>query len=242
MTKIDAITFDLWKTLLEPANVEGYLIETLKEYCIEKEKKYSFTQLKTALTISQATYKKNRDNFPYPHFYTRNHLDLILNQIGQKEFGKREEKLLDDFEKASLKVLPKVIASAKEILQILSQEYKIGLISDTGITPGKNLVQTLEYFNLKQYFTRFIFSDEVGFYKPNPQLFKVALAKLNSKRNESIHIGDYLHTDVIGAHKYGMKTIWINRHEPLKKIVEVSPDYEVEKLADILPIIKGFAS
>ena len=141
---------------------------------------------------------------------------------------------------ASYYVLPTIIESTKELFVNSSQNYRIGLISDTEMTPGKFLIQILEKLDLRQFFDAFVFSDEIGFYKPNSKLFQTALSKLECNPNESLHIGDYLHTDIIGAQSFDMNTIWINRHEALKNIADVSPDYIVENLLDLLPIINNF--
>lgn len=240
MTKIRAITFDLWKTLLEPSSIEQYLIESLQNYSKKKHLSFSSEQLEQALAVPKLNYKEHRDFPPYIHFYTEERLILILNQLGQNMEGNLEKKLFHDFEMTSHYVLPTIIESTRELLENLSQNYQIGLISDTGMTPGKILIQILEELDIRQYFDTFVFSDEIGFYKPNSKMFQTALSKLKCNSNESIHIGDYQHTDIIGAQSFGMHTIWINRHEALKNIKDVSPDYIVENLLEILPIIKNF--
>ncbi len=240
LTKIQVITFDLWKTLLEPISIEKNLIESLHNYSKKKQLSFSSEQIKQALTVPKLDYKKHRDLPPYSHFYTEDRLILILNQLGQKSIDELEKNLLYDFEMVSYYVLPTIIESARDLLENFSKNYRIGLISDTGMTPGKIIIQILEELDLRQFFDAFVFSDEVGFYKPNSKMFQTALSKLESNPDESIHIGDYLHTDIIGAQSFGMKTIWINRHEARKNIVDVTPDFIVENLLEILPIINNF--
>ena len=50
------------------------------------------------------------------------------------------------------------------------------------------------------------FSDEVGHYKPAPQIFEAALAALGAEPEEAMHVGDLRRTDIAGAAALGMRT------------------------------------
>ena len=58
-----------------------------------------------------------------------------------------------------------------------------------------------------QYFEAFVFSDEVGFSKPDVRAFEQAGRALGAAAHEMAHIGDLRRTDVAGAQNAGLKAI-----------------------------------
>jgi len=58
------------------------------------------------------------------------------------------------------------------------------------------------------HFDHWSFSDEVGWYKPAPQIFEHALAGLGGIEPEhAAHVGDLRRTDVAGAKAMGMVAV-----------------------------------
>jgi HAD superfamily phosphatase (TIGR01668 family) len=51
--------------------------------------------------------------------------------------------------------------------------------------------------------------------KPNPAFFEYVLDSLNTKPEETVMIGDRLHSDVLGGNRMGMYTIFIAKRGPI---------------------------
>ena len=79
-------------------------------------------------------------------------------------------------------------------------------------------------------------SGEFGKGKPAPEIFNYALGLLGVEKNEVVMIGDNPKTDILGASKVGIDSIWINHHG--RELTEITPTFEVNRLKEILPIIK----
>jgi FMN phosphatase YigB (HAD superfamily) len=60
---------------------------------------------------------------------------------------------------------------------------------------------------LKQHFSGFAFSDEVGHAKPHPDMFEAARRQMGLGYNEMVHIGDRDHNDIKGAQTMGMRAV-----------------------------------
>jgi len=60
---------------------------------------------------------------------------------------------------------------------------------------------------------KIITSEDALFYKPNENIFKMAMEKNNLNANEIIHIGDSISNDITGANKVNIKSIWLNRND-----------------------------
>ena len=83
----------------------------------------------------------------------------------------------------------------------------LGVISDTGLTPGRILTTFMERDGVLDYFGALTFSDETGFPKPHPQMFLRTLARLGVPPREAAHVGDMPRTDVAGAQALGMLSV-----------------------------------
>jgi len=117
----------------------------------------------------------------------------------------------------------------------------MGIISNTGITPGYILRKVLERAQTSAFFRVMVFSDEIGFSKPHRLMFETALKELDAHPSEAIHIGDGLRTDIAGAKAIGMKAIWIKNEETTTSGLYM-PDYEVSTLPQVITILSLQAS
>ena len=102
---------------------------------------------------------------------------------------------------------PVLIQHIKPVLANLSELYPMGIISDSALTPASYARQLMERDDILQYFSAFTFSDETAHTKPEVGQFHATLKKLNAEPAESVHIGDIVRTDIVGAKNAGMKAI-----------------------------------
>ena len=54
-------------------------------------------------------------------------------------------------------------------------------------------------------------SEDAKSYKPRTELFELALQRTGLEKDEIIHIGDSVSSDVKGASKVGIRALWLNR-------------------------------
>lgn len=90
---------------------------------------------------------------------------------------------------------------------------------------------------LVPYFDKIVISGDFGRGKPDPALFEHALSLLSLKKEEAIMVGDNLMTDILGANRAGIKSVWVNRHN--KERNDVIPVYEISKLSELFPILEA---
>ena len=84
---------------------------------------------------------------------------------------------------------------------------KLGLVSNTSWPSGAH-DQDLERFDIKDLLECRLYSCEVGWEKPAPQIFEAALDCMGLQPEETAFVGDFLRYDVAGAHAVGMRGIW----------------------------------
>ena len=231
---IKAITFDLWNTLFQNKSYSDNRINFLSQYFANKGKDIDKVFLKKCYDHIFLHYSD--EDFDR-HIYNEVRIEKVLGCLNlYLSFFEREEIKLT-IESVMLGDPPLLKPGVSDTLKELEQQYKIGLISNTGITPGRIIKEVLKNYDLLKYFQVTVFSDEIGYYKPNKILFQTALKHLRSEPEKSIHVGDLLHTDIKGAKDYGMLNIWFNDlNQPPDS--DVVPDFEVKSMKEIINIIK----
>ena len=136
---------------------------------------------------------------------------------------------------------PPAHGDAVDVLHsVRAMGLRIGLISNTGMTPGTTFRTYLANNRMLEYFDTLTFSDEVKMSKPAKEIFLMTLRSLNAAPGQTVHVGDSIRNDVAGARKCGLKTVWITgfseRDDPSDPATE--PDETVDDLAAVVPAIK----
>ncbi|MDE1858391.1 MAG: HAD-IA family hydrolase [Thaumarchaeota archaeon] len=85
--------------------------------------------------------------------------------------------------------------------------YALGLISNAPADTEKVVVP----LGLDRYLPTIVFSGIVGYTKPHPEIFNIAMKRAGARPEESVHVGDLYEADVVGARNAGMKGLLIDR-------------------------------
>lgn len=124
----------------------------------------------------------------------------------------------------------------QELLQQLKQEHYVLHIITNGFMEIQDI--KLKTTDIQQYFDVILCSEEVGKQKPHPLVFETALARAGAKKQESIMIGDNLHTDVLGAERAGISAILF---DPQQQHARGTHDWHVQQLNEIPGLIPWIA-
>lgn len=234
---IKAVTFDLWNTLIEDRDYTDFRVKALANTLNRIGLKISLASIREAFTSAQ-TYVYNvwrKENYKFVTAEER--VDFILEKLSvQLPRGLRAE-VLTQFKKAALLDPPHLTPDALETLRFAASKYRVGLISDSGITPGTFLRKILSGHQVLKYFDYSVFSDENGFNKPHKTMFEKTLSGLGVKAHEAVHVGDLLQTDVTGAKASGMKAIWLNK-TGMEEAGQYKPDCQIEELAKLIDALE----
>lgn len=79
-------------------------------------------------------------------------------------------------------------------------------------------------------------SEVVGAEKPDPEIFQYALREAGVDPANAVHVGNRLDTDVRGARRVGLRTVWVVRGEaPPNPTPEqlAEPDIAIDSLAEL---------
>ncbi len=147
---------------------------------------------------------------------TREQIDILLQvlDIGHPTSWPDSlmDRLIDAYTAPILSQLPVPIEGASDVLSALERRgIRLGLICNTGRTPGKTLRIILERLGLAKHFSKQTFSDELGLRKPHPEIFRQTLTALGVRPPEALHVGDTLTSDIVGAQAVGVRSAHFSR-------------------------------
>ena len=86
---------------------------------------------------------------------------------------------------------------------------------------------------------RVVTSDDVRSYKPDRRIFDEALGLTGWRRDRVLHVGDSLHSDVLGAARAGLRSAWVNRAHRIHDIGTHPPDYELPDLDALTHLVRN---
>jgi len=150
--------------------------------------------------------------------------------------GVEDDNFAKSMGKMYLDLLPErtmLIPHAKELLDYLSEKYKLTIISN-GFAEVQH--KKLKNSKIDHYFDYVVLSEEAKSLKPDRQIFDFALKLNNAKAEESIMIGDIFQADIIGAQNIGIDQIFFNWRKIELKENETAT-YIVNSLAEIFDIL-----
>ncbi|MFX1281180.1 MAG: HAD family hydrolase [Promethearchaeota archaeon] len=238
---IQAITFDLWNTLIINKSYSKQRLEKFFQFLQEREIFLSFEDLRKSYDNKFHFTEVTFEEIGFHHIYTEERVINVLRELNLEIPREDLEILINNFEVMMLQDPPLLKTGVKKTLEELAPTYQIGLISNTGITPGRILSKMLDGHNILDLFDITIFSDETGYFKPHMKMFEIPLKKLNCKRENAIHIGDMLETDVKGANEYQILSVWLNETNK-ESSLEIKPDYEIKEIPEIIQIINEISN
>lgn len=119
---------------------------------------------------------------------------------------------------------------------LVDKGYKLGIIANQKLgTEGR-----LESWGLRQYFEVIASSAEIGYAKPDKEIFEKAFELAKCTAAESIMVGDRLDNDIIPAKALGMKTVWLKNGLAKYQDAELGKnvaDYQIYSLSELPHIL-----
>lgn len=154
----------------------------------------------------------------------------VLSPLGISEVSEIDRVNRDFLERTAYKT--KTIPGAHELMEYLHARYRTFILSN-----GFREVQArkLEASGLSPFFNGLILSEDAGIHKPNKEIFYYALMSTNSRRTQSLMIGDSWEADMVGARNARIHQMWFN--PSCRKSRGFKPTYTVASLHEIAGIL-----
>lgn len=183
------------------------------------------------------TYRPINDQFWYlyhNHKVSKEELRLGRFRETLTRFSIQDENLVEILAQQYIDISPQKTAlfpDTVEVLEYLSSRYDLHII-----TNGFSEVQRIKITNcgLTDFFKNILISEEIGWQKPQPQIFEHAFKIASTTPHNAVMIGDSLQTDIEGAMNCGMDSVYFN---PKNKWHKFAPTFEIRSLLELKDIL-----
>lgn len=235
---IKVVTFDFWGTLYRNVN-------SLKHERKDRLRHY-LDQAGIEGVSDEAIYQAMADSWViWDEIWRREQrtldvygfLDLVFPRLGVTLPEAMHDELAQVLQEAIFTGNTIATDHIIEVVEQLAQTKVLGVISDTGVSSGKYLQRLLDRDHPGR-FTFGLYSDEIGMAKPQIQVFAQVLKITGCKPEEVVHVGDLLHTDVLGARQAGMHSV---RYIGVRNIEEAGyeeAEYVIDDYRELIAIIE----
>lgn len=204
---IRAVTFDFWNTIACARSGTAMVTarhEAVVAACNACDIEIEAELLAAALEEVTASYEQSWS--VGTHFHPSEGAEMLVRALGVE--GRAREAVAEAFLSAGRGAKLELAPDIRPCLEALGERgLRLGIVCDVGFTGGELLRELLDREGLLGHFSGWAFSNEVGHYKPSPQIFEVVLAALGAAPGEAVHVGDLRRTDIAGANAIGMGTV-----------------------------------
>ena len=190
----NVILFDLFQTLVTLNSLEIKQIHTYEILGIKKEEWEN--------ELFEGSRERLTGKIKDPIQIIKSIAHAINPKIQSDLIIKATSNRLLKFEKALLNVTENTINTLKTLK---SMNKKIGLISNADFTE----MGAWNKSPLKDLFDSIVFSCEVGFAKPDKEIYEYNLNELGEKIENAVFVGDGASHELYGAKQIGLSTIMI---------------------------------
>ena len=150
--KIEAVTFDLWETLIHARNYREHRLPELIRVLREQGSTTPDDEIEAAYNSGFEYSMKTIPLEGYRHIETHEIVNTVLEKTGYNTPETRD-KLIQIYEEAILSNPPILKEGVFEALDYVKSRYKVGLVSVTGVSPGRLVRDILKEEGVLDYLT-----------------------------------------------------------------------------------------
>jgi putative hydrolase of the HAD superfamily len=229
-TLYQAILFDLGWTLIYPSPTrQEVIIDTLDSYGYQ----LTHENFRKGSQVADKYYQSYRWDFRTTEALKGFWITYYRILLENLEEAIKDDELVFLIEKnVRSKVQYYSYSDTIPLLTTIKQKgWTLGMVSNW----SQNLHKICKTLGLEAFFDVIVVSDIVGWHKPQPQIFELALEKLKIRPNTTLYVGDDYIADILGAQSVGIIPIHIDRKDscPYDECIHIS------SLGELIPIIES---
>lgn len=225
--KYKMIIFDADDTLFDFQKAEAYAFEkALNEMGLAYKEEY----LKVYIELNKKIWKEMEDGKITQEELKQERFRRFLDQVNlEGDTLKFSNSFLRNLSEAGF-----LFDDSLDLVKQLSKSYRLVMI-----TNGLTRVQKyrVREHPIAKYFEKVIISEEIGYKKPDSNIFEKGLSGLLPvNKSEILMVGDSLTSDIQGGINYGIDTCWFNLSNKENDTL-IKPTYLIKKLKELLDIL-----
>ena len=126
-----------------------------------------------------------------------------------------------------------IFPEVRDAVRVLARDFWLGVVANAD---HDYLMRCVDRNGLR--FDFLVDSETVGCYKPEPRIFQQACDALSVPGDQAVMVGDTPETDVQGAHRAGLRAVWLNREHRDWPGHLARPDAIIEELGQLLRFLR----
>ncbi len=199
---IRAVTFDFWGTLYREIEASGGLRMRKRAMALAGAAGVAVADAERVLM--DAAQQFSHTHIAEQHTLTpQDAVRIASNALGVSLPEDAAATLAEYFATIILEYPPVPVEGALEAVRAAAARVPVGVISDTGISPGSSLTVLLGRDGFLPHLRCLTFSDETGAAKPRAIMFTRTAKALGVAPDELLHLGDLEPTDIAGVRALG---------------------------------------
>jgi putative hydrolase of the HAD superfamily len=193
MAKIAAVLFDLDETLLDRT-------QSLKQFVLAQYQRFypHFRHVPSAAFLRRVVELDAHGAVWKDTVYQQLLAELKITSVGWEE-------LLDDYVTHFTDACVDFPNLHATLGALVARGYRLGVVTN-GRSPFQE--QNIAALRIRHYFGTIMVSEAEGVRKPDPAIFLRAAARLQTRAEEVVYVGDNPQADIAGAQRCGMKAVW----------------------------------
>lgn len=235
------VSFDFWDTLVKNVSYKKERIEIICDFLKGHGYGYSIDDVRTAYGLIRQRIEQNKISDDNKYTCLEERISVVMDYLQVPNDSVMIRQLIKVLQEPVLKKPPPLMPYVKDLLQYLTKFAVIVCVSDTGMTSGDSVKYILDYYEIGGYFKYFIFSENIGYNKPDKRMFLQVINNAESVPIDRIyHVGNLFDTDVKGAINAGIHYIWVtDQSEHAVFFSDVKESYIVTNMKQVKEILKG---
>jgi 2-haloacid dehalogenase len=214
----EALAFDMYGTLVDPAGISGRLERYLPEQAQRLAEVWRRKQLEYTFRLAAMELYQDFEQV------TRKALDYALATVGRELAPEQKDDLIERYNDLER------FADVEPGLELLKEAGHAMIVFSNG---APHMLEALmDSAELRPYFEGFVSVDEVKTYKPSPETYRHAARRLGRPIGE-VRLVSSNPFDDIGAQAAGMKSAWVDRSGGLFDTLGPTPEIVVGTLTEL---------
>lgn len=235
------VSFDFWDTLVKNISYKKKRLEIISVFLNEHGYERSADEIKAAYGLIRQRIEQNKTQEANIYTCLEERITVLFQNLRVCFDNNMVVRMIDDLQKPIFEAPPPLIPGVRDILQYLSTFADIVCVSDTGMTSGESVKYILDYHKINKYFKYYIFSEDIGYNKPDKRMFEQLVCNAEGIPVDRIyHVGNRFETDVMGAVNAEIHPVWFaDQTEENEKCMGEKKSLIVTDMNQIKALLKG---
>ena len=205
--RIRAVLFDLGGTLVDERDFAGWA-ELARKVLLDltpDDLAHAYAEVEEEVDRDPATAREA------PELLVDRYWSRLLTVASGRPVGPETAARFVEARRASERERPlPVYSDVRRCLDRLEAERRrLGVVSNS--SSEARVRRILDQAGIVRYFDRVVSSGTEGVRKPDPEIFRRAVARLDVAPHEALYVGNLPRTDALGARAAGLHSVWLHR-------------------------------